>query len=698
MLHRDANPSSNPATPPAAATAPPTSVPSLAAATTSLTQPDARFLLTAIVTITNDNNTVTARAILDTGAAVSIMTESTASALKLKRSHSPLQVTGTTGESQCKFSVTTPIQSHDLTYKSEPIQFTVLSKLPVLHIPPNRKELIDQPAFRSYKLADPELGGRVDLLLGVKDSLSLFTGEALRVQGLLAMPTQLGLCISGPLLNSDPPPALMATVPPTDLQLDLGKLWEMDQVPEAPKMSPEDQAIIDDFNASARRIDGRFSVSLPRISNPPPLGNSRKQALSRLLANERSLAAKGKLSSFQTAVREYLEMGHAHIIPQPQLHSSPHFYLPVHGVFKDSSSTTKVRAVFDASARTTSGSSLNDLLLSGPNLYPPLQDILLRFRRFPVGMSADISKMFREILLNSSERDLHRFLLRNKDGRISDCRMEHLTFGVKSSPFLATQVLHCLAQLHATSHPAASAAILENFYVDDFLSGAASVDDADSLRMEICDLLGKAGMVLRKWRSNSPDLLSRIPDDLHDPSSTVPLQDPNLSPKALGIHWDVQSDSLHVSIPDVPPPTSNITKRAIASATAGVFDILGLFAPAILPARVLFQETWKRSLSWDEPVPNDLAVSWSTWVEDLHAVNGHAIPRRLCQSSSVCTEELHGFCDASSYAYGVALYLRSIPQDGQPFTSLITAKSRVLPVRPVTIPRRSYWVHTSLQS
>ncbi len=119
---------------------------------------------------------------------------------------------------------------------------------------------------------------------------------------------------------------------------------------------------------------------------------------------------------------------------------------------------------------------MNDCLLPDPNFYPPLQDILLRFRRYPIGMSADISKMFREILLNPEEKDFHRFLLRDQTGAIVDCRMDRLTFGVKCSAFLATQVLHTLAKLHASSHPAASSAVLHNLYVDDLLSGANDVE------------------------------------------------------------------------------------------------------------------------------------------------------------------------------------------------------------------------------
>ena len=150
-------------------------------------------------------------------------------------------MTGTTGAAQCKFSVSTRLHSHDYTCTSDPIQFTVFPKLPSLQVPPNRQEILSDLAFRSYNLADPELGGRVDLLLYVTNSLFLFTGEAFKINGLCAMPTHLGLCLSGPLLHSEPPPALMAAVPPTDLHEDLGRLWELDRVPEALHRSPEDE-------------------------------------------------------------------------------------------------------------------------------------------------------------------------------------------------------------------------------------------------------------------------------------------------------------------------------------------------------------------------------------------------------------------------------------------------------------------------
>ncbi len=263
------------------------------------------------------------------------------------------------------------------------------------------------------------------------------------------------------------------------------------------------------------------------MTNPPPVGDTRKQAVSRLLANERSLSAKDKLDAFHTVVREYLSLDHAEIVPPSELHSTPHCYLPVHGVFKETSTTTKVRAVFDASAKSSTGHSLNDTLLAGPNLCPPLTDVLIRFRHHGVAMSADISKMFREVLLNPEEKDWHRILMRGTSGQILDCRMKRLTFGLKSSPFLATHVLRTLTRQHSSDFPAASAAILNSFYVNDLLASTDSLDSAIQLRSELCQLLSQSGMLLRKWRSNSSKLLNSIPPDLHEDNSQVSISPPS---------------------------------------------------------------------------------------------------------------------------------------------------------------------------
>jgi len=103
-------------------------------------------------------------------------------------------------------------------------------------------------------------------------------------------------------------------------------------------------------------------------------------------------------------------MGHAEMVPSVDLVKPKWltYYWPRHGVHKKSSTTTNLRVVFDASAKTTSGISLKDAVLPGPNLYLLLTEVIIRFRLHPIGLSEDISKMFCEINLDARDRDLHR--------------------------------------------------------------------------------------------------------------------------------------------------------------------------------------------------------------------------------------------------------------------------------------------------
>ena len=103
-------------------------------------------------------------------------------------------------------------------------------------------------------------------------------------------------------------------------------------------------------------------------------------------------------------------------------------------------------------AHTSTGISLNQSLLVGPTLHPTLETILLRFRTYPIAVSADISKMYREVELAEEDRDLHRFLWRpTPDDPVQDYRMKRVTFGVSASPYLAVRTLQQTA-MHRIIH------------------------------------------------------------------------------------------------------------------------------------------------------------------------------------------------------------------------------------------------------
>ena len=186
--------------------------------------------------------------------------------------------------------------------------------------------------------------------------------------------------------------------------------------------------------------DGTITVPLPKKTDVNPLGESRSQAVRRFISLERSLHNQREFEPFAKVVKEYFTIGHAEPVPSADLEkeAAETFYLPMHAVKKEQSTTTKVRVVFDASTKTSTGISLNDTLMVGPTVHPPLIDVLLRFRYHRVGLSADVSKMHRAVKLAPEDKDLHRFVWRETLTKpLVDYRMTRITFGVSASSFAA---------------------------------------------------------------------------------------------------------------------------------------------------------------------------------------------------------------------------------------------------------------------
>ena len=184
--------------------------------------------------------------------------------------------------------------------------------------------------------------------------------------------------------------------------------------------------------------------------------------------------------------------------------------------------------------------------------------------------------------------------------------MRRLTF---ASPFLTTQVLKQTALDHQKDYSSAAQVVLNQFYVDDVLTRSPNMNEAVKLRTELNGLLAEAGMKLRKWRSNSTDVLDTIPEELKESSDLQIVAEPSYGSKTLRIYWDTVSDNMHVSVPSVDSKT-NPTKREVASAAAKVFDALGLFAPAVAWVKVLLQKVWESGVDWDDPITDNLASSW----------------------------------------------------------------------------------------
>ena len=371
-------------------------------------------------------------------------------------------------------------------------------------------------------------------------------------------------------------------------------------------------------------------------------------------------------------------MEHAEKVPPDEL-DLPHYYMPMHSVTKRSSTSTKLRVVFDGSAATSTGVSLNKMLLPGPTIQPTLGNTLLKFRTYPVALSADIAKMYRGVKLAPSDKNLHRFIWRPDPTQpLQDYRMTRVTFGISSSPFLAIRTLHQIAEDHGGNYPVAKDHILHSFYVDDFLAGADSEEEALQLFTDLRSILKLGGFNLCKWRSSSMTVLQNIPDDLLEKLPVKDLTDLHSStyPKALGLEWDSRSDMMSPCINI--SSSYNPTKRGIISDVSKTFDILGWISPTILTMKLLYQHLWEKGHEWDEIVPDNLVDQHAKWREKLPCLATKQLPRCYALPGHIPTaQELHGFSDASLKAYGAVVYIRTTYHSHHPTVSLITAKTKV---------------------
>ena len=218
-----------------------------------------------------------------------------------------------------------------------------------------------------------------------------------------------------------------------------------------------------------RNPQGKFVVKLP-FKNDASLCNSYN--IKRFLNLERRFQREPQLlTSYKGFIKEYLLLKHMEPVPRNELGNSNKYYLPHHAVFKQTINGPKIRVVFDGSAKTPNNNCLNENLLNGPTIQQDLFSILCRFRIHQHVLSADITKMYRMILVNPSDRDFQRILWRDSITEpIQEFRLNTVRYGTTCAPFLAVRCLYQLAVDSKNNYPIASDIIERDFYMDDLLT------------------------------------------------------------------------------------------------------------------------------------------------------------------------------------------------------------------------------------
>ncbi|XP_062141785.1 uncharacterized protein LOC133849680 [Drosophila sulfurigaster albostrigata] len=594
------------------------------------------LLGSAVINVCHLGTTYTARALIDSGSEATFISERLFRRIKLPFQSVRAQVSGlnhaVAAQSQklCHFSIGSPTKPRLHIETSAFVIPQLAGKLPSFDMP--RTFLKDLPAI---ELADPHFykSAQIDILIGadILPSVILSGSRPNNCGSLLGQETVFGWILTGPISQS-----MSTTVSAfstrvalqADEQLDslLSKFWEVEDIPA--KLIKESDFVCEEnfVKTTSRSKCGRYRVTLPfRKPDGIELGHSRSIALAQFLKNENRLSRNDSLKEQYNAVlQEYVDLGHMTPISPQAIVTTPNFYLPHHAVFKPDSTTTKVRVVFNASCPSSNGKSLNDILHSGPILQSDLTLQILRWRYYRYVFNADITKMYRQILMDSKHTPFQRILFRTSDGEIRDFELNTVTFGVNCAPFLALRVLQQLADDIRLEYPLASRVISNNMYVDDVLAGTHTREEAIRTIAEVCAALDSAGFPLRKWTSNHKSVLKDIPKDHLLREDFLELEDSSTA-KTLGIRWQAHDDEFFFMPPEVSHQDS-YTKREVLSQIAKLFDPAGSgFKMGQFQTRVKLQ--------------------------------------------------YHGFCDASERAYGAAIYVR-VETANKVSTHLLTAKTK----------------------
>uniref|UniRef100_A0AAG5DRE2 Peptidase aspartic putative domain-containing protein n=1 Tax=Anopheles atroparvus TaxID=41427 RepID=A0AAG5DRE2_ANOAO len=654
------------------------------------------LLQTAIINIVDSFGLVhSARALLDSASQPDMMSSQLANRLKLKKKKVNVILQGA-GQSirPLKESVHAKIASRTQQFEAG-VEFLIVEKL-MANLPLHDINTTGWNIPSELVLADPEFfkSSAIDIILGARHYASFFEGSA-QVKLAPTLPTLQESVFGWVVTGSFESPELTdgasnvahttAVVCMKTLEESIERFWKSEELWVNDGYSPDErhcEAI--DKSTTQRDPSGRYIVRLPKQPDFfDKLGLSKDMALNRFTLLERRLQRDpGLKEEYHKFMKEYLELKHMSLTtPTENDHG---YYLPHHPVLKASSSTTKLRVVFDGSAKTSTGYSLNEALRVGPVVQDDLLDIILRFRTYKVALVGDIAKMYRQIVVHPDDRRFQRVLFRfSPDDSVETYELNTVTYGLSPSSFLATRTLLQLAEDEGSSFPHAAQALAQNFCVDDFIGGADSVEQAQQLREELSQMLNKGGFSLRKWTSNQLAVLSGLTEDQIGTQSTLQFM-PDEKIKALGIAWEPEADVLSFES-RIDAATSHPTCRLIFSGISRMFDPIGLISPIIIRAKLLMQELWVQKSGWDNPVSDSIYKKWTSIKSDWPIISGYKSDRyALLPDSRV---QLHTFCDASEAAFGACIYARCENNQGQVRISLLASKSRLAPLKRITLPR-----------
>ncbi|GFX91141.1 uncharacterized protein TNCV_4857301 [Trichonephila clavipes] len=549
-----------------------------------------------------------------------------------------------------------------------------------------QKALEINPDFSNFvELADSNFNvpGKIDLLLSANIFYELLKPERIKIKDsqLQLVNSVFGYIVTGNLDSINETKVHCGLIRDEDLNKTLEKFSKVEEV-EEPIVKNKERLICEEHYANThfRAKEGKYIVSMPLKKEPSCLGNSKDIALKRLGSLWNRLDRdENYLNLYCEFLRDYERLGHMKEVTnetEPEIT----YYATHHGIYRPEKSTTKLRVVFNSSSLTDNGISLNDIQYNGGVIQEDLYVQMLRFRTCTYAFTADIKMMYRTILINPNQRNLHRIVWSESEHESPKIyELSTVTYGTVSAPYLAQRTLTQLSMDEEANFPIAASVLRNNLYMDDVLCGAATLEEAIVLRQQLKGILKRAGMELHKLCAN------------HEKLSPGPEQNYNFATltetKTLGVSWKPNLDCFLIKVKVC--LDSSYTKRDVLSTIAKIFDPVGLMAPVISKAKIFLQRLWRSKLEWNDLLPAEEYREWQQFLVSLENINNIEIPRRILVAFPEVIE-IHGFADASERCYGAAVYCKSKNLKSETLVWLITSKSRVAPIKSLTIPRLEF--------
>lgn len=652
-------------------------------------------LRTVPVILRNGNRSVKINALLDDGSTKTYLNENVAAELGLQGEMKTMtvKVLNDTVETFSTMSVKVGLESLDRKVKREIEIQTVKNVTGSLKVIDWKNEGKRYKHLAEIEFPTVARKPKIDMLIGI-DNADLHTSNR-EICGKIGEPvarlTPFGWTCVGIVSNScnetSYPTFFVSEI--SEVNNMMKRFWEIENVDDGVRsLSPEDRLVIEQTENSLEVSSNFYRVSLPWKDSKEQLKNNYSVAVNRLRNTEKRLHRDELLlSKYNKIIEQYVEKGYVNKISDSETESSG-WYLPHFPIVKPEKETTKIRIVFDASAK-YDGVSLNDSVYQGPKLQQELFNVLLRFRRHPIALMCDVAEMYLRIGIDPKDQKYHRFLWRTSpDKPIETHEFNRLVFGVNVSPFLAQYVSQHNAVKNQVIYPLAAETVQKSTYMDDGMDSVETSEIGIELYEQLKGLWSKAGMHVRKWLSNSSVVLEQIPQQ--DRATQVDLSKCELpTVKTLGMWWQASEDNFSFQL-NIPSDNLKLTKRNFLKTIASVFDPLGFIAPFVVRAKVIMQNIWISGIEWDDTVNPDIEGQIKKWFQELEELKNLQIPRCLRHEncdSKVESLTLHTCVDASTLAYGAVTYVRCTYETGDTTVRIVAAKVKIAPMESTSIPR-----------